>query len=147
MSSFTYTAEDELDRRATNRALKKKLTHKQYLRARHAEPDTADAHALADMDNDALRALAALDTPPQGVRKAPAAKPAPARKAPAKKAPAKARRPERTATQVRHTQLRAEAFAWRNAEWHAGRSHTLATAYARFGTAPAAVTNAPGFEG
>lgn len=73
----------------------------------------------------------------------PAAKPAKA----AKVKPAKPAKPARTEIQILHTRLRAEAYAWKCAEYHAGRKCTLAAAYAKFKTAPAGITNAPDFAG
>lgn len=140
MSNFNYTAADELDRRATNRGLKRTLTGAEYLRARVAEPVSAEGLRLAKLSTDALVAEAA-DTP------APTPKPArkttrkTAAKAPAKaarKAPAKAADEDlvmafdgvmRTPAQARQA-----AWQWRNAEYHAGRKHTVAAAYALFGT-------------
>jgi hypothetical protein len=42
-----------------------------------------------------------------------------------------------------HTALRQQAWAWRNAEFHAGRKVTVAAAYAKFGTHPASEDVAP----
>lgn len=66
---------------------------------------------------------------------------------PAAKAPAKAAKPERSDLQKLHTRLRAEAFAWKVAQYHAGNKVTLKAAYEKFATAAAGVTNAPGFTG
>lgn len=129
MENFTYNAADELDRRASNAVLKDTLTRKQYLRKRADAPDTAEGHRLADMGAVALAAEAGITPTLHAARviEAPAVK---AAKAPAKKAtPAKA-------AKVRdpHTALRQTAWDWRASEYKAGRKHTVAAAYAKFGT-------------
>lgn len=134
-NTHAYTAADELDRRAVNRTLKGKGL------AKVAGPNTPEGKRLLGMSTLELRTEAGMQAP---VAQAP--KQARTVQAPKAKAAPKAK-PVRTATQVKHTELRAQAYAWRLAEYHAGRSHTVAQANARFGTAPAAITNAPGFEG
>lgn len=64
------------------------------------------------------------------------------------KAAPKAPKAERTEIQKLHTNLRAQAQAWKVAEYHrTGKNVTWATAYEKFATAAASVTNAPGFTG
>lgn len=143
MSNFTYTAADELDRRAANRALKRTVTGAEYLRMRSPEPMSAEGRRLAKLSTDALRAeVAQTPTPtPAPARKAPAK----AAAKPAKKAPAKA--PVRTLADDlaiavdgvarTHVEARKAAWQWRLAEFHLGRKHTYAAACAHFGTTPA----------
>lgn len=139
MTKFQYTAADEIDRRASNRAL---------VAEGHPKvpgPDTAEGARLLSMSGPELRAEAE-GTAAKPARK-PAKAPAKAARKPAAAKPAKPAKPARTPLQIVHTMRREEAYAWRLAEYHAGRKHTVAAAYARFGTAHASVTNAPGFTG
>lgn len=73
--------------------------------------------------------------------------PAPTAPKPAAVKPAKPAKPERTEIQKLHTRLRAEAYAWKVAQYHAGNKVTLKAAYEKFATAPAGITNAAGFTG
>jgi hypothetical protein len=114
MSTITYTAADELDRRATNRALKA-----QGLKGVPG-PRTPEGARLLGMSAAELRAEAGVEAP---VRQA--------------RTPQAPKRQERTAEQVAATEARKLAWAWRLEQRQAGVKVTYAEACARFGTVPA----------
>jgi hypothetical protein len=132
MTTHTYTAADELDRRVANRALEAAGQPKD------PAPQSDEGRRLMNLSAAELRAEAGRQEPTPVERKT-------ARKQARKQVQertrltpqAKARKPERTPAQQAATAARSKAWAWYIAERQAGRKPTYVAACAKFGTTPA----------
>jgi hypothetical protein len=113
MTTHTYTAADELDRRVANRALEAAGQPKD------PAPQSDEGRRLMNLSAAELQARKQVQ---ERTRLTPQAK---------------ARKPERTPAQQAATAARSKAWAWYIAERQAGRKPTYVAACAKFGTTPA----------